>query len=91
MPVVKKAYYMQNDRHLSPDPPKHLGNLAGRCWRKIIPFLESTKRVERIDSGLIEMYCSQYEIYRNAYDSVKKRRFSDSNLQVYTKCCRRSH
>ena len=72
MPLVKKAYYMQNDGHLSLDPPKHLGNLAGRCWRKIIPFLESTKRVERIDSGLIEMYCSQYEIYRNAYDSVKK-------------------
>ena len=46
--------------------------MAGACWRKIVPFLESTKRVQRIDTYLVEQYCTQYEIYRLAYKEVQE-------------------
>lgn len=68
--MVRKAYYQQNNGQLAAQPPKYLGVLAKECWRKIVPFLESTQRVQRIDAGLVEQYCSQYEIYRMAYEDV---------------------
>ncbi|KRL02514.1 phage terminase small subunit P27 family [Liquorilactobacillus capillatus] len=70
--MVKNVYYKQNGGHLSKDPPKQLSALAKECWRKVVPFLESTGKVQRIDSSLVELYCSQYGIYRKAYESVKK-------------------
>lgn len=69
--MVKRAYYQQNNGHLPVTPPHYLGTLAKACWRKIVPFLESTGRVERIDVGLVEQYCANYEIYRNAYQDIQ--------------------
>lgn len=69
--MAKKVYYQQNDGHLPATPPHYLGTLASACWRKIVPFLESTGRVERIDVGLVEQYCANYEIYRNAYQDIQ--------------------
>ena len=37
-----------------------------------MPFLEATGRVERIDIGLVEQYCANYEIYRNAYQDIQE-------------------
>lgn len=70
--MAKQAYFKQNNGHLPKDPPSYLGSLASVCWRKIVPYLESTGRVERIDSSLVEQYCADYEIYRNAYQEVLK-------------------
>ena len=70
--MAKKVYYQQNNGHLPTRPPHYLGTLASACWRKIVPFLESTGRVERIDVGLVEQYCANYEIYRNAYQDVQE-------------------
>lgn len=70
--MTKKAFYQQNNGHLPKDPPDYLGRLAKICWRKVVPFLESTKRVQRIDTGLVEQYCSQYEIYRQAYADIQE-------------------
>lgn len=68
--MPKKPFYQQNDGHLSYDPPKHLEPLAKECWRKVVPFLEETKRVKRIDSMLVESYCTQYQEYRDAYKTL---------------------
>lgn len=70
--MAKKVYYQQNNGHLATRPPHYLGTLASVCWRKIVPFLESTGRVQRIDAGLVEQYCANYEIYRNAYDDIQE-------------------
>ncbi|MCC4417839.1 phage terminase small subunit P27 family [Limosilactobacillus reuteri] len=75
--MAKKVYYQQNNGHLPATPPHYLGTLASACWRKIVPFLESTGRVERIDVGLVEQYCANYEIYRNAYQDIQ-----DNGIQV---------
>lgn len=70
--MTKKAYYQQNDGHLAKDPPDYLGRLARSVWRKVVPFLESTNRVQRIDSSLVEQYCSEYELYRQAYADIQE-------------------
>lgn len=69
---MKKTFYQQNDGKLAKDPPAQLGAIGASCWRKIVPFLEATDKVHRIDSFLVESYCSQYEIYRKAYEDIEK-------------------
>ncbi|QBX25327.1 phage terminase, small subunit, putative, P27 family [Streptococcus henryi] len=68
----KKAYYQQNQGHLPYDPPNYLGKIAKETWRKVVPFLESTEKVHRIDSLLVETYCTNYEIYKMAYEDIKE-------------------
>lgn len=70
--MVKNPYYQQNKKHLPSDPPNYLGTVAREIWRKIVPFLESTQKVERIDTFLVETYCTNYEIYKIAYEDIKQ-------------------
>lgn len=70
--MVKNPYYQQNNKRLPSDPPNHLGTVAREVWRKIVPFLESTQKVQRIDVFLVETYCTNYEIYKIAYEDIKQ-------------------
>lgn len=70
--MVKNPYYRQNKGRLPSDPPNYLGAVARDVWRKIVPFLESTEKVQRIDSFLVETYCTNYEIYKLAYEDIKE-------------------
>ena len=70
--MVKNPYYQQNNGRLPSDPPNHLGTVARETWRKIVPFLESTQKVQRIDTFLVETYCTNYEIYTIAYEDIKQ-------------------
>ena len=70
--MVKNPYYQQNNGRLPSDPPNHLGTVARETWRKIVPFLESTQKVQRIDTFLVETYCTNYEIYKIAYEDIKQ-------------------
>ncbi len=70
--MVKNPYYQQNNKRLPHDPPNHLGTVAREVWRKIVPFLESTNKVQRIDTFLVETYCTNYEIYKIAYEDIKQ-------------------
>lgn len=70
--MVKNPYYRQNKGRLPSDPPNYLGTVARETWRKIVPFLESTEKVQRIDSFLVETYCTNYEIYKFAYEDIKE-------------------
>lgn len=70
--MVKNPYYQQNNGRLATDPPNHLGTVSREVWRKIVPFLESTNKVQRIDTFLVETYCTNYEIYKLAYENVKE-------------------
>ncbi|MCY7173666.1 phage terminase small subunit P27 family [Streptococcus gallolyticus] len=70
--MVKNPYYQQNNKRLPSDPPNYLGTVAREIWRKIVPFLESTQKIERIDTFLVETYCTNYEIYKIAYEDIKQ-------------------
>ena len=67
---MKKADKDVNDGQLTRTPPAYLGRQAKVVWRRLVPFLEDSTPVKRIDSGLVEQYASQYEIYRNAYKHI---------------------
>ncbi|WP_334427215.1 MULTISPECIES: phage terminase small subunit P27 family [unclassified Levilactobacillus] len=68
--MVKKQFKDANGGRLASTPPKYLGTQAKAVWRKVVPFLEQESSVKRIDFGLVEMYVTQYEIYRNAYKHI---------------------
>lgn len=34
--------------------------------------LEATEKVERIDTFLVETYCTNYELYKTAYEDIKE-------------------
>lgn len=70
--MVKNPYFQQNKGRLPTDPPNYLGTVARSVWTKIIPFLKATEKVERIDTFLVETYCTTYEIYKKAYEDVKE-------------------
>lgn len=70
--MVKNPYYQQNNGQLPSDPPNYLGTVAREVWRKIVPFLENTNKIQRIDTFLVETYCTNYEIYKLAYEDIKE-------------------
>lgn len=69
---MKKPDKDVNGGQLSRTPPAYLGRQAKVVWRRLVPFLEDNIPVKRIDSGLVEQYTSQYEIYRNAYKHIQE-------------------
>ncbi|MFT8752267.1 MAG: phage terminase small subunit P27 family [Oenococcus oeni] len=69
---MKKAEKDRYNNGLNNRAPDYLGRKAAATWRKIIPFLEQESKVKKIDSGLVEMYCTQYEIYRDAYEHIQE-------------------
>lgn len=69
--MVKKSDKDVNGGRLSYRAPDYLGDLSSRLWRKVTVFLEENSAVNRIDTNLVEMYCTQYEIYRNSYEHIK--------------------
>lgn len=38
----------------------------------IVPYLKTHADLDNVDQNLVEMYCTQYGIYRTAYDSIKE-------------------
>ncbi|MDD9139148.1 phage terminase small subunit P27 family [Fructobacillus sp. CRL 2054] len=70
--MPKKSDKNVNGGRLRKDPPDYFGRLAGNAWRKVVDFLNDNKEIVRVDSGLVEMYCTQYEMYRNAYQHIQE-------------------
>ncbi|MDA5458949.1 Phage terminase, small subunit [Weissella confusa] len=38
----------------------------------MVPVLNASNKIAPLDKNLVEMYASQYEIYRNAYEDIKE-------------------
>ena len=53
-------------------PPKYLGKNGAIIWKNLVPYLNKNKKVIKADQYLLAQYCSAYDIYRNAYENVKK-------------------
>ena len=81
-PARREPFYKQNDRFLPLDPPNYLGTVARKVWTKIIPYLKVTEKVERIDTFLVETYCTTYEIYKKAYEDVKENGIQTEIIKV---------
>lgn len=70
--MVKKDDMHVNGGKLTKDPPDYLGQQAKVVWRKVVPFLEQETNAVRVDGRLVELYATQYEIYRNAYKHIQE-------------------
>ena len=61
-----------NQPNLPKKAPEYLGSIGKAMWRYLAPYLNQTKKTIRADQYLVAQYCSSYEIYRHAYEHVKK-------------------
>ena len=52
--------------------PKWLDVYGKKLWPKLANYLNKNSKVLRADEYLLQQYCSSYDIYRQAYESVKK-------------------
>ncbi|MBS0950044.1 phage terminase small subunit P27 family [Weissella minor] len=69
---MKKSDKDVNNGALSYRSPDYFSKQASATWRKVVGYLEANLAVNRIDTYLVEMYCTQYEIYRNAYNHIQE-------------------
>lgn len=53
-------------------PPKFLDNYGKRLWPKLANYLNNNLPIVRADEYLLQEYCSAYDVYRKAYESIKK-------------------
>lgn len=51
--------------------PKFLGEYGKRLWPKVAAYLNKNSKILKADRYLLEQYCSAYDLYRRAYESVK--------------------
>lgn len=58
--------------NLSSTPPKYLGDIGKRLWRKLVPYLNENKNIIKADQYLLAQYCSAYDMYRTAYENVQE-------------------
>lgn len=57
---------------MSSTPPKYLGDIGKRLWRKLVPYLNENKNIIKADQYLLAQYCSAYDMYRTAYENVQE-------------------
>jgi len=69
---ARKEKTLTEKQAISSVPPAFLNKLAKQMWKVIVPYLTASASLKNVDSNLIEMYCTQYGIYRTAYDSINK-------------------
>lgn len=62
----------KNATKLPTKPPAFFDTYAKGMWAVLVPYLSTHSGVKSIDQNLVEMYCTQYGIYRRAYASIKK-------------------
>ena len=70
--MPRKSYESESDAVLPLTPPHHLGKIGSAMWRKMVPVLNASNKMAPLDKNMVEMYASQYEIYRNAYEDIKE-------------------
>lgn len=63
---------MAENPNISATPPRFLSKYAKQAWKNVVPYLLAESDLKSVDKSLVEMYCTQYGIYRDAYDSIKK-------------------
>lgn len=51
--------------------PNYLGDYGEEMWQHLIPYFNKEKNLIRADQFLIAQYCSAYDVFRTAYESVK--------------------
>lgn len=59
-----------NGNKLSKTPPKYLKSFARSQWSKLMPLIGD--QLQEADRPLIESYCFNYQLLREAYDDIQE-------------------
>lgn len=70
----KEALIEQNNKQepLPKEPPAYLSKYAKNLWKILVPELLKQGLITKSDQTNLEMFCSQYHEYREAYAAIKK-------------------
>jgi len=72
---VHKANLQKHNNRQNPfpiNPPDHLNKYAKDLWESLAPELIKMGLVTESDQTNFEMFCTQYQQYREAYAAIKK-------------------
>lgn len=58
------------DNQISTNPPKYLKATGRSMWTRLMPLIGD--QLEESDRALVESYCFNYQLLREAYENVKK-------------------
>ena len=58
------------DNQISANPPKYLKATGRSMWSKLMPLIGD--QLEESDRALVESYCFNYQLLREAYEDIKK-------------------
>ncbi len=61
-----------NQPKLPKKAPEYLGSIGKAMWRYLAPFLNENGKTIRADQYLVAQYCSAYEVYRKANETILK-------------------
>ncbi len=63
----------KNKMTLPDSPPDYLKSTARYMWRRIVPLIKKDPNVNNMDRTMVEAFCVNYEMMRNAYKHVQER------------------
>jgi len=56
-------------------------DIAYEEWKRIVPELYKLGLLTNIDRAALELYCSQYSIYRSALEAIKEKGITTVNIR----------
>lgn len=59
-------------KDLSNTPPEYLKKHARYMWRRIVPLIKQDPNVNNMDRTMIEAFCVNYHLMRNAYEHIQE-------------------
>ncbi|USS86484.1 phage terminase small subunit P27 family [Fructilactobacillus cliffordii] len=63
----------KNKLDLPDNPPDYLKGTARYMWRRIVPLIKKDPVVNNMDRTMVEAFCVNYQMMRDAYDHVRKK------------------
>lgn len=59
-------------KDLPDEPPSYLTGTARYMWRRLVPLIKSDPTVNEMDKTMVEAFCINYQMMREAYDHIHK-------------------
>lgn len=59
-------------KNLPDEAPSYLRGSARYIWRRIVPKIKTQEFVNELDRTMVETFCINYQMMREAYESIKK-------------------
>lgn len=62
----------KQSKELPKRPPAYLKGTAAAMWRRLVPLIKDDPVVNDMDRTVVEAFCTNYQLMRQAYDDIQK-------------------